>query len=174
MSTTTHTTVAVGITPTGEQLTVDLRRNSVVLVTGSGKSAMLARTRYALERQGATVFSAEGIRADSDEVILAADEELRSRLRSRTDDAAPAVLLVDGLQQVIADRDLGHEVVQAIREIAIKGRAAGVHLVLAAQSTWGIPTALRMNLSTRIELAADHGGVLTDSEGETTPFTALL
>ena len=38
----------------------------------------------------------------------------------------------------------------AIEEIAVKGRAAGVHLVLATQWTEGLGRALLMNLSTRI------------------------
>lgn len=177
MSTTTNTATApVGVAPSGVTLAVPLRRAGAVLVTGvagSGKSVLLNQMRGSLELQHIDVFHAVGIRADADAVILAAHGELQRQLRNRAGDVATAVLLVDGLHQVLDERDLSHEVVRAIREIAIKGRTAGVHLVLAAQSSAGIPGALLMQVSTRIDLATDHSGVLTDSVGESTPFTAL-
>lgn len=177
MSTTTYTaTVPVGIAPSGVTLTVPLRRNSVVLIegfAGTGKSVLLSRMRNSLELQRVAVFHAERIRANADDVILAARAELEARKLARDEPTTAAVLLVDDLGVLLAERDLGHEVVRAIREIAIKGRAAGVHLVLAAQSSAGIPGALLMQASARIDLAADHGGVLTDSVDESTPFTAL-
>ncbi|MCV7204931.1 hypothetical protein H7J71_23235 [Mycolicibacterium peregrinum] len=198
--------VPVGVTPAGEQLTVDLRRNSAVLVAGiagSGKSAMLRRMRYSLERQLDTdhLFHAQGIRAGADAVILAARDELRRRLREPSRiDAGPTVLFVDDYGVLCIARRGGDELVRAIEEISIKGRAAGVHLVLATQGTEGLGRALLMNLSTRIvvgrlvhpvttnvfsdgerELIADAGithigragGVLIGTDGRPTPFAAL-
>ncbi|MBE5488542.1 hypothetical protein E3G71_001043 [Mycobacteroides abscessus] len=198
-------TVPVGVTLDGEPLTVDLRRNHAVLVAGiagSGKSTLLRRMRDALESQidTALLFHAEGIRANADAVILAARDELRRRLRepSRIDDS-PAALLVDDYGAMSIGRDLSDDLVRAVRELSIKGRSVGVHMVLATQGTEGLSGALRMNMSTRIlvgrtahpislifsdlerELIADIGispagpgdGVLIGVDGQPVPFTAL-
>lgn len=197
-------TVPAGVTPDGETLTVDLRRNHAVLVAGiagSGKSTLLRRMREALEPQldAALLFHAEGIRANADAVILAARDELRRRLHSQADDAAPAALVIDDCGVMCIGRDRSDETVRAVAEISIKGRAAGVHMVLATQGTEGLSGALRMNMSTRIlvgraahpislifsdlerELIADIGispagpgdGVLIGVDGQPVPFTAL-
>lgn len=197
-------TVPVGVTPDGEQLTVDLRRNSAVLIAGiagSGKTTMLTLMRYAMERQldAGLLFHAEGIRATADGVILAAHDEMRHRRQNRVDDAAPAVLLVDDYGVMCIGRDRSDETVRAVEEIAVKGRAAGVHLVLATQGTEGMSSALLMNMSTCIvlgrmahpitrvfsdlerELIADTGitpagpgdGVLVGTDGNPVAFTAL-
>ncbi|QZT56241.1 hypothetical protein [Mycolicibacterium austroafricanum] len=197
-------TVPVGVTPDGETVTVDLRRNHAVLVAGiagSGKSTLLRRMRGALEPQldVGLMFHAEGIRANADDVILTARDEMRSRLQSRADDAAPAVLLVDDYGAMSIGRDRSDKSVQAIEEIAVKGRAAGMHLVLATQGREGLSGALLMNMTTRIlvgraahpitrlfsdqerELITDSGtnptgpgdGVLIGTDGRPTPFTAL-
>ncbi|MFV1360722.1 hypothetical protein ABFV47_27255 [Mycolicibacterium fortuitum] len=197
-------TVPVGVTPDGEFLTVDLRRNAAVLVAGiagSGKSEMLRRMRYALERQIDTtlLFHAEGVRANADDVILAARDELRRRMRERRIDDSPAVLVVDDFGVMCIGRDRSDQTVRAVEEISIKGRAVGVHLVLATQGHEGLSGALLMNMSTRIvvgrlvrpitrvfsdgerELLADAGtsatgpggGVLIGTDGRPTPFTAL-
>lgn len=198
-------TVPVGVTSDGNPVAVDLRRNFAVLVAGiagSGKSEMLCRMRYALERQLDTdhLFHAQGIRAGADAVILAARDERRRRMRERRIDDSPAVLLVDDFGVMCIGRDRSDELVRAIEEIAVKGRAAGVHLVLATQGTEGLGRALLMNLSTRIvvgrlvhpvttnvfsdgerELIADAGithigrggGVLIGTDGRPTPFAAL-
>ncbi|SKE70609.1 ftsk/SpoIIIE family protein, putative [Mycobacteroides abscessus subsp. massiliense] len=150
--------VPVGVTPAGEQLTVDLRSNSAVLVAGiagSGKSEMLRRMRYALERQLDTdhLFHAQGIRAGADAVILAAYEEMQGRLRepSRIADG-PAVLLVDDYGAMSIGRDAMDELIQAVREVALKGRASDVHLIIATQGTEGLSCELQMNMSARIVL----------------------
>lgn len=197
-------TVPVGVTPDGEQLTVDLRRNTSVLVAGiagSGKSTLLRRMRGALEPQldAGLLFHAEGIRANADDVILAARDERRRRMRERRIDDSPAVLLVDDFGVMCIGRDRSDESVRAIEEIAVKGRAAGVHLVLATQGTEGLSGRLLMNMSTRVvlgraahpisrllseqerELLADTGinpigpgdGVLIGTDGHPVAFTAL-
>lgn len=150
--------VPVGVTPNGEPLTVDLRRDHAVLIAwaaGSGKTVLLRRMREALVRQidDVRLFHAEGIRPNANAVILAVYEELQQRLRepSRIDDG-PVVLLVDDFGVLCIGRDRGDELVQAIEEIAVKGRAADVHLVLATQGTEGLSGALLMNMSTRIVL----------------------
>lgn len=175
--TTTHTaTVPVGIAPSGVTLTVPLRGAGAVIVAGiagSGKSVLLSRMRGSLELQRIAVFHAEGIRANADEVILAARDELRRRMRERQIEDSPVVLLVDDYGVLCIGRDRSDELVRAIEEIAVKGRAAGVHLVLATQGTEGLGGALLMNMSTRIVLDAAHSGVLTDSIGKDTPFTSL-
>lgn len=204
MTTTTTLSVPVGVTTGGNTLTVDLRRNSAVLVAGiagSGKTEMLRRMRYALERQidTALLFHAEGIRANADDVILTARDELRSRLQSRADDAAPAVLVVDDFGVMCIGRDRSDQTVRAVEEISIKGRAVGVHLVLATQGREGVSGALLMNMTTRIvlgrmahpitqvfsdgerELLADAdinsagpgGGVLIGTDGNPVAFTSL-
>ncbi|WP_100522452.1 hypothetical protein [Mycobacteroides abscessus] len=204
MATNTTLTVPVGVTLDGEQLTVDLRRNTSVLVAGiagSGRSTLLRRMRDALDPQldAALLFHAEGIRANADDVILAARDELRRRMRERRIDDSPAVLLVDDFGVMCIGRDRSDESVRAIEEIAVKGRAAGVHLVLATQGTEGLSGRLLMNMSTRIlagrmahpisrllseqerELLADAGinptkagdGVLVGTDGRPVMFTAL-
>ncbi|MGC7354110.1 hypothetical protein RBA38_23005, partial [Mycobacteroides abscessus subsp. abscessus] len=72
--------------------------------------------------------------------------------QNRVDDAAPAVLLVDDYGVMCIGRDRSDETVRAVEEIAVKGRAAGVHLVLATQGTEGMSSALLMNMSTCIVL----------------------
>ncbi|GAB4910025.1 hypothetical protein MAHJHV65_00040 [Mycobacterium avium subsp. hominissuis] len=204
-STPSALTVPVGTTPDDETLTVDLRRNSAVLVAGiagSGKTEMLRRMRYALERQidDVCLFHAEGIRANADDVILAAYEEMRRRMqeRRRAEDR-PAALLVDDYGAMSIGRDRSDKSVRDIEEIAIKGRAAGVHLVLATQAAEGIGGRLLMNMTTRIvlgrmahpitrvfsdlerELIADAdinsagpgGGVLIGADGNPVAFTSL-
>ncbi|SIN36461.1 ATP-binding protein [Mycobacteroides abscessus] len=201
---TTTLTVPVGVTPDGETVTVDLCRNAAVLVAGiagSGKTTMLTLMRSALERQLDTdhLFHAEGIRATADGVILAAHDEMRHRRQNRVDDAAPAVLLVDDYGVLCIGRDRSDELVRAIEEIAVKGRAAGVHLIIATQGREGLSGALLMNMSTRVvlgraahpithvfsdlerELIADAdinsagpgSGVLVGTDGRPTPFTSL-
>ncbi|WP_078321662.1 AAA family ATPase [Mycobacteroides chelonae] len=207
MTTKTDTlSVPVGATPDGETLTVDLRRNHAVLLAGtagSGKTVLLRRMRHALERQLAAthLFHAEGIRPNASDVITAAHAELRHRLRqpSRIADG-PAVLFVDDYGVLCIGRDRADELVRAVEEIAVKGRAAGVHLVLATQGIEGLSGALLTQMSTRIVLghlvspisrifpsgerelieaaagirAHDRGdGVLVDVDGQPTRFTAL-
>lgn len=204
MTTTTTLTVPVGVTPDGEQLTTDLRRTSAVLVAGiagSGKTEMLRRMRYALERQidTALLFRAEGIYPTADDLILAARDELRRRMREHRIDDSPAVLLVDDFGVMCIGRDRSDQTVRAVEEISIKGRAVGVHLVLATQGHEGLSGALLMNMSTRIvvgrlvrpitrvfsdgerELITDTDtnpagpgeGVFVGVDGRPTPFTAL-
>lgn len=201
---TTTLTVPVGTTSDGHPVAVDLRRNHAVLVAGvagSGKSTLLRRMRDGLEPQldAALLFHAEGIRATADDVILAARDELRRRRQSRADDGDPAVLLIDDYGVLCIGRDRSDELVRAVEEISIKGRAAGVHLIVATQGREGIGGRLLMNMSTRIvlgrlvhpinrvfsdlerELFADSGtnptgpgdGVLIGTDGRPTPFTAL-
>lgn len=201
---TTTLTVPVGVTLDGEQLTVDLRRNTSVLVAGiagSGKTTMLTLMQSALERQldAGLLFHAEGIRANADDVILAARDERRRRMRERRIDADPAALVIDDFGVMCIGRDRSDETVRAVEEIAVKGRAAGVHLVLATQGTEGMSSALLMNMSTCIvlgrmahpitrvfsdlerELIADTGitpagpgdGVLVGTDGNPVAFTAL-
>lgn len=167
-------TVPVGVTPDGETITTDLRRNSAVLVAGiagSGKTEMLRRMRYALERQidTALLFHAEGIRANAGDVILAARDELRRRMRERRIDDSPAVLAVDDYGVLCIGRDRGDQTVRAVEEISIKGRAVGVHLVLATQGHEGLSGALLMNMSTRIvvgRLVRPITRVFSDGERE--------
>ncbi len=197
-------TVPVGVTPDGEQLTVDLRRNTSVLVAGiagSGKSTLLRRMRGALEPQldAGLLFHAEGIRANADDVILTARDEMRRRMRERRIDADPAALVIDDFGVMCIGRDRSDETVRAVEEIAVKGRAAGVHLIIATQGREGLSGALLMNMSTRVvlgraahpithvfsdlerELIADTGinpigpgdGVLIGTDGHPIPFTAL-
>ena len=126
-------TVPVGVTPDGEQLTVDLRRNTSVLVAGiagSGKSTLLRRMRGALEPQldAGLLFHAEGIRANADDVILAARDERRRRMRERRIDDSPAVLLVDDFGVMCIGRDRSDESVRAIEEIARTLKPGGFHI----------------------------------------------
>lgn len=203
MSTITHTaTVPVGIAPSGVTLTLPLRGAGAVLVAGiagTGKSVLLHRMRGALELQHIALLHAEGIRANANEMILAARDELRRRIRERRIEDSPVVLLVDDYGVLCIGRDHGGELVRAVEEIAVKGRTAGVHLVLATQGTEGIGGRLLMNLSTRIVLGplvhpisrvfSDqererieavrnartdlHAGLLVGVDGQTVPFTAL-
>ncbi|SLG53734.1 ftsk/SpoIIIE family protein, putative [Mycobacteroides abscessus subsp. massiliense] len=197
--------VPVGVTPDGELLNVDLRRDHAVLITGtagSGKTVLLHRMRHALERQldATHLFHDGGIRPNTSEVILAARAELQRRLREPNRIAdGPAVLLVDDFGVLCIHRDATDELLNAVREIAVMGRPADVHLVLATQGTEGLQGALLAQMSTRIVLGhlvspisrifsnrdrelitstgiapTDRGdGVLVDIDGQPNPFTAL-
>lgn len=197
--------VPIGATPDGEMFTVDLRRNHAVLLAGAagiGKTTLLRRMREALVPQidDVRLFHAEGIRPNASDAITAAYVEMQHRLRepSRIADG-PAVLSIDDFGVLCIGRDGSDELVRAVEEIAVKGRSADVHLVLATQGTEGLSGALLMNMSTRIvlgrmahpisrifssrereliEAAAcinplDRGdGVLVDVDGQPTRFTA--
>lgn len=181
-NTTTTLSVPVGVTPADELLSVDLRRDHAVLISGtagSGKTVLLRRMREALVPQldATRLFHAGGIRPNASEVILAARAEMQHRLRepSRVADG-PAVLLVDDYGVLCIHRDATDELVTAVREIAVKGRAADVHLVLATQGTEGLRGALLAQMSTRIvlgRLVSPISRIFSDRERERITSTGI-
>ncbi|MCP2622046.1 hypothetical protein NLB33_04160 [Mycolicibacterium smegmatis] len=184
-TTTSPLTVPVGVARDSKELTVDLRQAHGVLimgVAGSGKTHLLRRMLGALESHpGVRLFHAEG--------IAAARAEMERRLQDPSLVAGPVVLALDP----------GHTpaTANAVRDIAVKGRAVDVHLLVSTQLVLGSTAGVLSQMSTRIVVgpssaqfahafsepeweqvkaaaAGEHfSGVLVDADGELTPFAAL-
>ena len=126
--------VRLGPAPYGYELSMQLdEKGRRMLVPLASEQAIIAR--LASEQASGVGFNdiarqlnAEGIRANAGDVILAARDELRRRMRERRIDDSPAVLLVDDFGVMCIGRDRGDQTVRAVEEISIKGRAVGVRV----------------------------------------------
>ncbi|WP_435594684.1 FtsK/SpoIIIE domain-containing protein [Tsukamurella tyrosinosolvens] len=190
MSTTTSPlTVPVGVTRDGKPVTVDLARGPLLVAggAGSGKSELLRRI---LALQGAPVllFHADGTRPGIASVTAAGHAEMLRRQRDPVWATVPALVVVD-----LPTPEIGPQ----LRDIAVQGRGAGVHLIMATQSLVSVDDALVAQFAHRIVLgrpsvylrrafsepeweqvkAAAVGerfsGLLVDADGGLTPFTTL-
>lgn len=189
MTVTTSPTVPIGHTRDGEPVTVDLTRGPLLIAgsAGSGKSELLRRI---LAPQSAPVllFHADGTRSGVASVTAAGHAEMLRREPDPERATVPALVIVD-----LPTPEIGPQ----LRDIALRGRGAGVHLIVATQSLVSIDGALVTQFAHRIVLgrpsvylrrafsepeweqvkAAAAGerfsGVLVDADGELTPFAGL-
>lgn len=185
-TTTSPLTIPIGISRDGEQLTIDLRQDHGVLImgiAGSGKTELLRRMLRALEPQlsDGHLFHAEG--------IAAAHAEMDRRLQDPSLITGPVVLALDP----------GHTpaTANAVRDIAVKGRAVDVHLLVSTQLVLGSTASVLSQMPVRIVVGPPSplfarafsdqeweqivaaatserfSGALVAAAGDLTPFTAL-
>lgn len=189
MTVTTSLTVPIGRTRDGEPVTVDLTRGPLLIAgsTGSGKSELLRRI-IAPQSAPVLLFHADGTRPGIASVTAAGHAEMLRRQRDPERATVPVLMVVD-----LPTPEIGPQ----LRDIAVRGRGTGVHLIIATQSLVSIDGALVAQFAHQIVLGRPSvylrrafseteweqvktaaagepfSGLLVDADGELTPFTAL-
>jgi hypothetical protein len=158
--------VLLGITPSGDQLTLDLvadRHCALVGMTGSGKSTLAQTMILSAELIGGAEVALfdprgqfaplsghpavwRGGRFEDPREIEACLAHL-SDVARHNDNARRLYVFVDEVRQLIGERP---RIYDHLDSLASTGRHAGIHLVLCSQQATGRPGMLLQNMPARI------------------------